>query len=248
MNMLDFMPGRRQQATGEVLAAWMVSPNIKRIRLGGSEVERFIQADQIQAPAAWVKIQLETGDRRAYTIRCFDPWAGTLDLEFVIHQCGAASGPASRWTQGAKAGDRLAFSGPRQGGFKMPKEAAWLVMAGDATALPAIQSIAHHLSEKVCADVFIELPEAADQQVLISAARLQVHWIAQGAVPGEALCAALGSHPMRNGQGYVWMAGEASAARAIRHLYLQERGLAPHRLSAKGYWKLGQSGHKDRGG
>jgi NADPH-dependent ferric siderophore reductase len=41
------------------------------------------------------------------------------------------------------------------------------------------------------------------------------------------------------------MAGESQAMRTLRQHYLQERGLAPRRLHAQGYWKAGQADHRE---
>jgi NADPH-dependent ferric siderophore reductase len=70
---------------------------------------------------------------RDYTVRGFDPTAGELMIDFVVH----GAGPASSWAASAKPGDRLAKGGPR-GSRVLAGTPDWCVLAGDETALPAI--------------------------------------------------------------------------------------------------------------
>src|SRR6202050_119200 len=58
--------------------------------------------------------------RRTYTPRRFDPAAGTLEVQFLLH----GDGPASAWAERAAGGDRLAPPRPRgRAGPPGPSEA-----------------------------------------------------------------------------------------------------------------------------
>src|ERR1700734_1739633 len=70
---------------------------------------------------------------RDFTPRRYAPAAGTLEIDFAIHDAG----PATRWAAQAKPGDTLALGGPR-GSFVIPSAYDWHLLAGDETALPAI--------------------------------------------------------------------------------------------------------------
>jgi NADPH-dependent ferric siderophore reductase len=63
---------------------------MRRITLGGPEVAMFLRVDGVDAPAAWVKVFLPTGESRTYTISGIDHQACTLDLDFVLHGADAA--------------------------------------------------------------------------------------------------------------------------------------------------------------
>ena len=70
---------------------------------------------------------------RDYTVRRYDADAGELDIEFVLHEGGAAA----TWAAGAEPGATLHVAGPRSS-FGYPA-AAHVVMVGDLTALPAMR-------------------------------------------------------------------------------------------------------------
>ena len=103
---------RRARVVGEVTDVRMTSPHLRRVTLGGAEIAAFLQMRDVETPAAWVKVSLPSGDKRAYTIRGIDRRAGTLDLEFVLHGKYAASGPASAWMSQARVGERIGIEQP----------------------------------------------------------------------------------------------------------------------------------------
>jgi NADPH-dependent ferric siderophore reductase len=245
--MAELDKARRARAEAEVMDVRMTSPHARRITLGGAEVAAFLQTKGAEAPAAWVKVSLPSGEKRAYTIRSFDRRAGTLDLEFVLHGEYAASGPASAWVSRARAGERIGIAGPRNGGFALPADARRILLAGDATALPAIQAIAQALPADIGAEVCVELHSQNDRQAIDSRAELEITWLQEIATPGIALLQTLTKRPLPDGPSYVWIAGESDAVRALRAHYLDARGLEARRISAMGYWKVGQAAHRDRG-
>lgn len=242
--MFEFLKSRRRRIEAEVLAVTRVSPHAQRITVGGAEVADFVQIDEANAPAAWVKVSLPGGASRAYTIRCTDRQAGTLDLEFVLHGGHGHGGPLSGWAEGARVGDRLGLSGPRDGGFHPPTDARWMLLAGDATALPAMQAIAAGLPAGLDVEVCVEVASPDDRQTFHSPAMPHVRWLEASSVPGAALSWALMNQRPSSAPGYVWMAGESGAMRALRGYYLQSLGLASDRVSAKGYWKVGEAAHR----
>lgn len=233
------------RALAQVVAAQTLTPHMRRITVGGPEVAALLQTEGIDAPAAWVKVFLPCGAGRAYTISGLDHRAGTLDLDFVLHGAGAASGPAAAWASQARVGEHLGIAGPRGGGFALPADARWLLLAGDTTALPAIQAIARSLPGAIKAKVYVEVPDPQEQQAIESPASLRVEWLAARAAHGVALYQRLMYRPLPPGPGYLWIAGESAAVRALRVHYLQERGLERQRVSAKGYWKAGEADHRD---
>ena len=243
--MLESDRPRTARAMTQVMATRELSPHMRRITLGGPEVAAFLQVDGVDAPAAWVKVFLPTGESRAYTISGIDHQAGTLDLDFVLHGTDAACGPASAWASQANVGEHVGIAGPRSGGFVLPVDARWLMLAGDATALPAIQSIARQLPTGLKVKVYLEVAGEADQHPIESLAQLRVAWLVGQETAGIALRQSLMYRPLPSGPGYVWIAGESGAVRALRTHYLYERGLARHRVSAKGYWKAGEANHRD---
>lgn len=236
---------RAARTVGIVQRVQAITPHMQRITLGGSEIADFLVSEGVGEAAAWVKVFLPCGEGRAYTIQNLDRQSETLSLDFVLHARAGEAGPAATWAQRATVGERVAVAGPRSGGFLLPAEARWILLAGDATALPGIQSIASRLPAGINAKAYIEVFSGKDQQPIHSVANLRVQWMNAQPEPGLALCQSLLYRPLPSGPGYIWMAGESAAMRRLRLHYLQERALPRSSVSAKGYWKSGECDHRD---
>ena len=236
---------RTARAIGIVQRVQAVTPHMQRITLGGAEIVDFLGVDGVDEAAAWVKVFLPSGEGRAYTIQSIDLKAGTLALDFVLHGTSAHSGPAAAWAAGASIGEQIGIAGPRNGGFLLPGDARWVLLAGDATALPGIQSIASRLPAGIKAKAYVEVFSEEDRQPIDSPTNMRVQWMNAQVEPGLTLCQSLLYRPLPAGPGYIWMAGESTAIRKLKHHYLQERELPRHSVSAKGYWKSGEADHRD---
>jgi hypothetical protein len=71
---------------------------------------------------------------RTYTVRAWDPVAGELVLDVVVHGDEGLAGP---WAVAARPGDRVQLLGPG-GAYAPSTDVDWHLLAGDETALPAI--------------------------------------------------------------------------------------------------------------
>lgn len=236
---------RTARAVGIVQKVHTVTPQMQRITVGGDEIADFLTVAGVTEPAAWVKVFLPSGEGRAYTIRHIDHEAGTLELDFVLHGTGPDSGPAASWAAHAATGEHLGIAGPRSGGFSLPHDAEWVMLAGDTTALPGIQSIAAQLPAEIDARIVVEVCAKSEQQPLPSPAIVRTQWVIAGSEPCQNLCHTLLSQSLPTGPGYIWIAGESTAVRTLRLHYLQDLQLPKHRVSVKGYWKSGEGDHKD---
>lgn len=182
-------------------------------------------------------------DSRDYTPRRYDAAAGTLDIEFVIHDAG----PATRWAEQAQAGANLEIGGPR-GSFIIPNNFDWQLMIGDDTALPAMARRLAELPAGTCAVVLAEVDSAADEVPFASDADLSVTWVHRdGAAPGasDALSRALKAMKLPAGDYYAWVAAESLIAKALRAQLLAEHGANPKWMRAAGYWRRGASAVHD---
>jgi NADPH-dependent ferric siderophore reductase len=180
---------------------------------------------------------------RTYTPRSIDAARRVLEIDFVIH----SHGPAGRWAARAAIGDRLVMMGPAPG-YTIDPEAPWMLLAGDETALPAIESILERLPALTRAHALIEVAAADEQRTLPDNGKTRVDWLVRRneASAGAALEAAvqgLGSLPAGNGRAYV--ACEAAAMRRIRALLRAQYGLDASQLVTRGYWRLGEQNHPD---
>jgi len=186
-----------------------------------------------------VKLFIDTGGaepaRRDYTPRHFDRGARTLTLEFALHGEGAASD----WARQAAVGQRVNIGGPR-GSMIIPLDYDWHLLAGDASAFPAMRRRTEELPAGVRVTV-IAIGDPADGVDFTSAAELEVQW-----VPGaEGLAAALRALALPPGDGFIWVAGEAAMAAAARDVIHGEKGFPRSSTRISAYWKRGVADHHE---
>ena len=138
------------------------------------------------------------------------------------------------------------MTGPSGRPYAADPEADWYVIAGDHAGLPAVASIVESLPAGKRADVYVEVPEAADEIELQSAATLNVKWVHSGDnASGEELVDAIKTTDIPVGNGRVFVACEAGAVREIKRNLLQERGLNRDHVYTHGYWQRGEANHPD---
>lgn len=181
------------------------------------------------APDEWVALTVPGQyQSRYYTVVDLlpDPGGPVVVLDVVIH----ADGLVTSWASGDCVGDRVLVGDPK-GSYDPPEDAAWLVLVGDLTALPAIGRIAR--STRLPLTAYVEVtggpvPAYAD---------LAAQWVEppdSGGASGLAdLVAGL---TWTDGPGYFWMAGESAQMRRIRSHLRHERGWPARRFDVMGYW------------
>jgi NADPH-dependent ferric siderophore reductase len=177
--------------------------------------------------------------RRDYTPRSFDRSRGEIVLEFALH----GDGEAANWAQSARIGQRAVIGGPR-GSMIIPLDYDWHLLAGDATALPAIDRRLEELPAQARAMVMVQVSDPRDQRAFASRASLDVQWLSTP----EALVAALGRLQLPVGDGFVWFAGETSITAEVRRIMIDEKRVARESTKIAAYWKRGTSDfHEPRG-
>jgi NADPH-dependent ferric siderophore reductase len=241
----------------EVLHVHRLSPRMIRVTFTGDALDGF----EWRGPAGHLKLTVpEEGSHeapmpapdgprspfmRTYTPRRFDASLRELDVDFVLHD----EGPAGKWAVRAKKGDRLVVMGPAPG-YKIDPDAQWFVLAGDETALPAIETILEELPAHARAKVYVEVTNQREARPLQSAASIDVRWLSRGEdfrEAGKPLEAALRApEPLPAEAGRIYVGCEAAAMRRIRDYYLKERGVERETLVTRGYWKLGAANPSDR--
>ena len=169
---------------------------------------------------------------RTYTVRRFDPQAGELDVDFVLHD---GHGPAAAWARDARPGCWVGVSEP--GGRYLPDpDADFHLVIGDESALPAVATVLAALPPGVPAAAFLEVADAAEEQRLPGDAT--VHWVHRGPrAAGEPLVEAVRTATLPAGRGQAWLAGEAAAVKQLRGHLLTERRLDRRLVYATGYWR-----------
>lgn len=202
--------------------------HVKLIFAPGGDLTRALPrqlADTIDWPAA---PERETRD---YTPRRFDPVAGELDLDFVIH----GAGPAASWAGRASAGDELHLAGPKST-VVLPDGIDWVLLAGDETALPAIARFLEERPVEAPVRVVIELGDPAARQELALRDGDTIEWLVTA--PGDAprLAEAVRALDWWPGRPYAWAAAESRALLPLRRLLGREREVPKSHTNITGYW------------
>lgn len=174
---------------------------------------------------------------RDYTPRRHDAKAGTLEIDFALHEAG----PATQWAEQAKPGDILGVGGPR-GSFIVPTEFDWHLLIGDDTALPAISRRLAELPAGARVVVLAEVDSEADELPFETKAELTLKWAhRKGAEPGlsPVLLDTLKAMQLPAGDFHAWVGCESAIAKALRAHLVGERGANPKWTRASGYWRRG---------
>ena len=234
-----------------------LSPTMRRVALGGPDLAGF----EAHGPADHVKVFFphDDGDGvtmpvledgrwvnrddpslvyRDYTVRTFDPAAGELVIDMVVH----AHGPAGRWAAQARPGLVLGTLGPR-GSMLVPLDREAYLLAADETGLPALLNWLDRLPEQAYVRALVEVGAPGEEIDLPGAARTDVTWLYRnGAAPGtttllqDAVRAALPTLPTASL--WAWAAGEAAAVRGVG-AHLAAAGIGREAFAMTGYWRVG---------
>lgn len=173
---------------------------------------------------------------RDYTVRYWRPEALELDIDFVLH----GHGPGGSWAADAAPGDRIGVLGPR-GTYQNPLDFDWYLLGADETALPALGA----WLERLPADVPVHaVAEVADPGERLELAR-EVEWHYRSA--GGRLQDGIEKFVAPDGDGYVWIAGEALGLKPIRR-HVRGYGLPAAHVEVDGYWRRGEVNHDHHDG
>ncbi len=235
------------------------TPRSVRVTFGGDDLAGY----EMRGPAAHIKVLFgrEGEDRpvlpewgpegamlregqsmppsRTYTPLAWDTAKQELTIEFMLH----GEGLASTWAKSAKAGDVLAVTQPG-GPYTIDAAADWYLIAGDESALPAIETILEELPPGKTAHVIVEVDDLGEEKILKATS---VTWLLRehGAESGVALEQAIRGFDAPAGSGRVWVGCEAEAMREIRKHLLFERGMDRGEIHTHGYWRKGAANHPD---
>ncbi|MFS2167605.1 siderophore-interacting protein [Variovorax sp. Varisp62] len=237
-----------------VKTAQRVTPHLIRITLAGDDLAGFTSPGfddhaKIFFPDATGKLTLPTAGpegpiwpegrptMRDYTPRRHDATAGTLEIDFALHEAG----PATHWAEQARPGDVVGVGGPR-GSFIVPTKFDWHLLIGDDTALPAISRRLAELPAGARAVVLAEVDSEADEIPFDTQAELTLKWVhRRGTEPGlsPVLLDALKAMQLPAGDFHAWVGCESAIAKALRAHLVGERGANPKWTRASGYWRRG---------
>lgn len=179
-------------------------------------------------PDEWVALtvpgQFQT---RYYTVRSFADRHLVLDV--VVHEQGLVT----EWAQGDCVGDVVGVSAPK-GSFDLPVDAAWVVLVGDLTAVPAIARIGEWVTARggLAVAAYVETPDGPLGEYV----DVPVTWLDPPGPGDSALADVVRGIDWPEGAGYFWMAGESAQMRAIRRHLRHDLEMPPSAYDVMGYW------------
>ena len=230
----------------QVLRVVDITPRMRRVTLGGPELAGFVSLGSddhikllfpqnaqeqaaLESPSFSIKGDGPQPAMRDYTPRRYDLSIGELDIDFVLH----GDGPASTWAEQVEVGQHLYIGGPR-GSMIVPDIFDSYLLIGDETAIPAIARRLEELPAGRKVLVVIEIADAAEQQVLSSAAEVEVIWVLRGQ---DDLLDVVRNLTLPSGTLYSFVATETKLSRQVRRVLLDTHKVNEQYLKAVGYWR-----------
>lgn len=268
---MSFHEARRAStlAVVQVVRADQVSPNVRRITVGGPQLAPMPSLGYDQ----WFRLFLPNGSGqtsfalpsqlgligylqykrmpeavrpvlRNYTVREFRPAQLELDIDVVVH--GAPddphSGVANRWAQLAQPGETVALLD--QGtGYAFADDTTEHLIVGDETGMPGILGILRDLPRDARGLAVIEVPDAADVQPVDAPSGIEVRWLARANAerPGTpALAVVRGWAPEHPETTTAYIVGERELPTSARR-HLVSLGVPKSRITFVGFWRLGRA-------
>ncbi|HLU54539.1 MAG TPA: siderophore-interacting protein [Pseudonocardia sp.] len=224
--------------TARVQSVRPLGPNMIRIVLGGDGLAGYVPAGvPDEAVALWFRGPDPAADPigRNYSVRSYDAARSELTIDFVVHDGGVAA----RWARGAAPGDEVELSRPRCW-YRPAADARWHLLVADLTGLPALARILEERDPAVPAHVIVEVIDDRELALLprVPGVTVTASTGTGNGVAPSVLAERVRGHALPPGPGYVWFAGEASEARAVRKFLRNDHGWSRDRLDVIGYWRV----------
>ncbi len=204
-----------------------ISPHYLRLHFDSG----LLLAERTVHPTMWVRGWFPDGDaahQRGYTLVNPDAAAGTVDIDFAIHD-----GLAARWAASAREGDTLEVT-VLGSSFSLPSPApAGYVIVGDTASLPAINSLLAAIGDAP-ARVFLEAAHDGDRDLPV-ARDTGIVWVDRKNA-GEALVEAVRSSAFDAHDHFGWVASDNRTTRTVAKVLREDFGIPRRALKAQAYW------------
>lgn len=175
---------------------------------------------------------------RTYSVAAFDPGAGELAIDFVVHGDSGVAGP---WAAAAQPGDILWIRKPG-GAYRPDPSADAHLLVGDEAAIPSISAALAALPAGAPGVAFIEVDGPEHELDLPTASDVQISWLHRGDAPAGSttlLDDAVRAWPWPDGRVQAFVHGESALLKTVRP-YIRER-VQRRDLSVSAYWRLGET-------
>jgi NADPH-dependent ferric siderophore reductase len=183
-------------------------------------------------PTMWVRMWFADGDKlhqRGYTLVDPDPQAGTVAIEFALHD-----GVAANWAQNAKPGDTVDVT-VLGSNFALPQPTpAGYIIVGDTASLPAINSLLDAIGDTP-SWVFLEAAHEDDKQLPVRGRAADVEWVDRKN-NGEALIQAISSSVFDASDHFGWVACDNRTTRAVAKVLREDYRIPRKSIKAQAYW------------
>jgi len=220
-----------------------ISPSFRRVRLtgdfsgfldGGVHFRLLLGPEGAPWPAETASGLdwpggIDAWHRPPYTIRRMDPDAGWIDVDIFLHD----GGRVTEWTETLRPGDDIALTGP---GGRNVKQAAWMGLVGDETALPVILRALEAARPDTRGQALVVISDPADAQPVALPDGLTLDWVLRR--DGISLPDLLRRLSPPAADRHVFFAGERQDAADARAIALG-MGLTPGEFHAAAYWTAG---------
>ncbi len=248
----------------EVIRVSTVTPRMRRITLGGTQLSAFERAG-IAHPAFaspmfddHVKLLFNTDGPvedvlpaqlahgiewtpsntragRDYTPRRVAE--NELDLDFVMHALDGEPGPAESWARTASVGDELWVVGPKSSTV-LPTHVDRVVLIGDETALPAISRFLEERPVNAPVRALITIADDEARQELACGPDDEIRWVRAAPEDASVLERAVEEWgPVWfMGRPYVWAGAESRALLPVRRSLSRVHGIPKSHQNITGYW------------
>lgn len=189
-------------------------------------------ADRALHPTMWIRMWFADGDKlhqRGYTLVDPDPAAGTVDIEFAMHD-----GVAANWAQNAKPGDTVEAT-VLGSNFGLPEpQPNGYIIVGDTASLPAINSLLDAIGDAP-AWVFLEAGHDGDKELPVGGRAADVEWVDRKN-NGEALIQAISSSAFDASDHFGWVACDNRTTRAVAKVLREDYRIPRKSIKAQAYW------------
>lgn len=203
-----------------------ITPHYLRLHFSATE----LLADRPIHPTMWIRGWFPDGAKshqRGYTLVNPDPVAGTVDIDFALHD-----GLATRWATEATPGDVLEVT-VLGSDFVLPAPAPeGYVIVGDTASLPAINSLLEAIGDAP-ARVFLEAAHDDDRQLPVG--RTDVTWVDRKNA-GEALVEAVAAAAFDASEHFGWVACDNRTTRAVAKVLREDYKIPKRSVKARAYW------------
>lgn len=222
-----------------VLGTEDFTPGYRRIHFSAPELVAGLEVYPTMWLRLWVPSLEPSGPlrQRGYTFVDVDATTGTFALDFVIHD---PEGPAGHWAAHATAGDEAEVA-LTPSVLQPDLGLKTYVLAGDTSALPAINSLIDYLPSDADIRVFLEQPAAGREGLpLADGPNLVIRWL-DPEPDGGAVARAIAAENFVPGSTWVWAAGERALAKAVTTLLRTDLRVERANAHSQPYWTRGKA-------